>query len=65
MRARRTFEPLDLVTRFDELQIPPGNNLHALMGDQAGLHAINVNDQYRITFRWEGHDAYVCCEHYH
>jgi hypothetical protein len=25
-----------------------------LKGDQAGRHAIKVNDQYRITFRWEG-----------
>jgi plasmid maintenance system killer protein len=25
-----------------------------------------VNQQYRITFRWEKHDAHnVCCEDYH
>jgi plasmid maintenance system killer protein len=25
-----------------------------------------VNDQYRLTFRWEGNHAYeVCCEDYH
>lgn len=29
-------------------------------------HAIRVNDQYRIAFRWEGHDAFdVRCEDYH
>ena len=29
-------------------------------------HSIRVNQQYRITFRWEGHDAHdVCCEDYH
>jgi plasmid maintenance system killer protein len=28
-------------------------------------HSIRVNKQYRITFRWEGHDAHdVCCEDY-
>lgn len=49
-----------------DLKIPPGNDLHALKGDQAGRHAIRVNDQYRITFRWEGHDAFdVRCEDYH
>lgn len=56
---------IDLVTKLDDLKIPPGNDLHALKDDQAGRHAIKVNDHYRITFRWEGHDAYeVCCEDY-
>lgn len=51
---------------MDDLKIPPGNDLHALKDDQAGRHAIKVNDQYRITFRWEGHDAYdVGREDYH
>jgi plasmid maintenance system killer protein len=51
--AQRKLKQLDLVTRLDDLQIPPGNNLHALKGDQAGRHAIKVNHQYRITFRCE------------
>jgi proteic killer suppression protein len=65
--ARRKLKQLDLVTKLDDLKIPPGNDLHALKkGDQAGRHAIKVNDQYRITFRWEGPNAYdVCCEDYH
>lgn len=64
--AQRKLKQLDLVTRLDDLRIPPGNDLHALKGDQAGRHAIKVNDQYRVTFRWEGQDAYdVCCEDYH
>jgi len=64
--APRKLKQLDLVTRLDDLRIPPGNDLHALKGDQAGRHAIKVNDQYRLTFRWEGQDAYdVCCEDYH
>ncbi len=64
--AQRKLKQIDLVMRVDELRIPPGNDLHPLKGDQVGRHAIKVNDQYRITFRWEGHDAYdVCCEDYH
>lgn len=64
--AQRKLKQLDLVARLDDLKIPPGNDLHALKGDRAGRHAIKVNDQYRITFRWEGHDVYdVCCEDYH
>jgi proteic killer suppression protein len=44
----------------------PGNRLEPLAGDRKGLHSIRVNQQYRITFRWERHDAYdVCCEDYH
>lgn len=35
-------------------------------GDQAGRYATRVNDQYRIAFRWEGHDGFdVRCEDYH
>ncbi|MEO7272598.1 MAG: type II toxin-antitoxin system RelE/ParE family toxin [Vicinamibacterales bacterium] len=64
--AQRKLKQLDLVTKLDDLKIPPGNDLHALKGGQAGRHAIKVTDQYRITFRWEGHDVYdVCCENYH
>jgi toxin HigB-1 len=64
--AQRKLKQLDVVTKLDDLKIPPGNELHALKGDRAGRHAIKVNDQYRLTFRWEGHDAHdVCCEDYH
>lgn len=64
--AQRKLKQLDLVAKLDHLRIPPGNDLHALKGVQVGRPAITVNDQYRITFRWEGQDAYdVCCEDYH
>ena len=63
---RRKLDQLDAVTRLEDLQIPPGNRLHALSSDLAGYHAIRVNDQYRIVFRFEGHDAYdVRCTDYH
>ena len=64
--AQRKLKQLDLVATLDDLKVPPSNDLHALRGDQAGRHAIRVNDQYRLTFRWEGHDAFdVRCEVYH
>ncbi len=48
------------------LSLPPGNRLHAPEADRAGQHAIRVNDQYRIVFRFEGQDAHdVCCTDYH
>ena len=56
--VRRELDQIDAVTRLEDLRVPPGNRLHALVGDLAGRHAIRVNDQYRVIFRFEGHDAY-------
>jgi proteic killer suppression protein len=37
-----------------------------LKGRQSARHSIRVNDQYRVTFRWENGHAYeVCVEDYH
>ena len=52
--VRRKLDQIDAVTRLDDLKVPPGNRLHPLGGDLRGLHAVRVNDQYRIVFRFEG-----------
>lgn len=57
-RAARKLEYVDLATRLDDLKVPPGNRLHALDGDRKGQHAIAVNDQWRICFRFLDGDAY-------
>ncbi|MGK2934966.1 MAG: type II toxin-antitoxin system RelE/ParE family toxin [Gemmatimonadaceae bacterium] len=44
--------------RLSDLRVPPGNQLHALKGDRVGQHAIAVNDQWRMCFRFEDGDAY-------
>ena len=63
---RRKLDQIDVVTRLEDLQVPPGNRLHPLSGDLAGYHAIRVNDQYRLVFRFEGPDAHdVRCTDYH
>ena len=63
---RRKLDQLDAVTQLDDLRVPPGNRLHALSGDSAGHHAIRVNEQYRIVFRFDAHDAHdVRCTDYH
>ena len=63
---RRKLDQIDSVVDLDALRVPPGNRLHALTGDRSGQHAIRVNDQYRIVFRFEGQDAHdVCCTDYH
>ena len=64
--ARRKLDQIDSVQRLEDLRIPPGNRLHPLKGDLSGCHAIRVNDQYRIIFRFEGQDAFeVRCTDYH
>lgn len=63
---RRKLDQIDSVSKLDDLKVPPGNRLHALVGNRSGQHAIRVNDQYRIVFRFDGQDAYdVCCTDYH
>jgi len=44
--------------RSDDLRVPPGNRLHKLGGDREGQHAIAINDQWRICFRFVEGDAY-------
>ena len=65
-RAARKLEHVDLATSLDDLKVPPGNRLHRLEGDREGQHAIAINDQWRICFRFEAGDAYdveVCDYH--
>ena len=57
-RAQVKFAQLDQVESVEELEVPPGNRLHALGGDREGQWAIRINDQYRICFRFESGDAY-------
>ncbi len=63
---QRKLDQIDSVTKLDDLRIPPGNRLHRLVDELAGFHAIRVNDQYRIIFRFEGEHAFdVRCTDYH
>ena len=64
--AQRKLKALDVAARLEDLTIPAGNRLEALKGTQAGRHSIRINDQYRVTFRWEqGHAHQVRIEDYH
>jgi len=64
--VRRELDQIDAVTRLDDLKVPPGNRLHGLGADLQAFHAVRVNDQYRIVFRFEGGDAVdVRCTDYH
>lgn len=64
--AQRKLKALDVAARVDDLAIPAGNRLERLRGDQVGRYSIRINDQYRVTFRWEqGHAYEVRVEDYH
>jgi proteic killer suppression protein len=64
--AQRKLKAIDVAARLDDLAIPAGNRLEKLRGDQEGRHSIRINDQFRVTFRWEEGDAReVRVEDYH
>lgn len=52
-RARRGLVQIHMATELAQLALPLGNRLHSLQGDQFGMMAIRINDQWRIVFRWE------------
>jgi toxin HigB-1 len=58
---RRAFYKLAILNaavRLDNLKVPPGNQLEALLGDRAGQHSIRINDQYRVCFVWRNGNAF-------
>jgi proteic killer suppression protein len=56
--VRRKLAILDAATDLTDLRTPPGNRLEKLRGTREGQYSIRINDQYRICFRWRGHDAF-------
>ena len=50
--ALRKLRLINAAGRLEDLRVPPGNRLEALKGDRRGQHAIRINDQWRICFRW-------------
>lgn len=65
-RALRKLEYIDNAVLLSDLRLPPGNRLHALKGNRSGQHAIAINDQWRICFRFtdEGvYDVEICDYH--
>ena len=64
--AQRKLKVLDVAARLDDLLVPAGNRLERLIGDQVGRYSLRINDQYRVTLRWERGYAYeVRVEDYH
>jgi toxin HigB-1 len=43
---------LDDATTDADLRVPRSNHFEKLRGALAGRHAIRVNEQWRLVFRW-------------
>ena len=56
--VRRKLDMVNAASRLDDLMSPPNNRLELLKGDLKGLYSIRVNDQYRITFKWQNGNAH-------
>jgi proteic killer suppression protein len=64
--VRRKLAMIDAAASVGDLRIPPGNRLEQLKGVRVGFWSIRVNDQYRLTFRFQDGSALeVTCEDYH
>lgn len=64
--VQRKQKALDVSVRLADLAIPAGNRLERLKDDQRGRYSVRINDQYRVTFRWEeGHAHEVRVEDHH
>ena len=64
--VQRKLKLLDVAAILDDLESPPDNRLKPLAGQMKGRYSLRVNDQYRVTFRWEnGHAFEVAVEDYH
>ncbi|WP_168077976.1 type II toxin-antitoxin system RelE/ParE family toxin [Caulobacter sp. SSI4214] len=64
--AMRRLRSLDAAEHLDDLRLPPGNRLEALLGDRLGQHSMRINQQWRLCFRWSGGHAYdveICDYH--
>jgi proteic killer suppression protein len=51
-RAKRKLEAVNAASRLEDLTAPTSNRLEKLKCDLGNFHAIRVNDQWQIIFKW-------------
>jgi proteic killer suppression protein len=56
--AARRLQAVDFASAIEDLRNPPGNHLEKVKGGREGWWSIRINIQYRVCFRWDGHDAW-------
>lgn len=64
-RVRLILSNLDQAEGFEDMDLP-GLVLHELKGQRKGVWAVRVSGNWRVTFRFAGHDVEVVnYEDYH
>ena len=53
-RLFRRLQMIDDATNDRDLRVPPSNHFERLRGNLAAFHAVRVNKQWRLIFRWDG-----------
>lgn len=48
----RKLDLINAAVSLDDLKVPPGNKLEALVGNRKTYHSIRVDKQWRIVFEW-------------
>ncbi len=56
--ALRKLDQIQASINLNDLRVPPGNHLEALVGGRKGQHSIRINDKYRICFIWKDDGAH-------
>lgn len=55
--GRRKLRMLNNSVDLIDLRIPPSNRLEKLKGKLKDFYSIRINDQWRITFKWNAGNA--------
>ncbi len=55
--GRRKLRMLNNSQNPGDLRIPPSNKLEKLSGKLTDFYSIRINDQWRITFKWDNRNA--------
>lgn len=55
--GRRKLRMINNSQDLNDLKIPPSNRLEKLKGNLKDFYSVRVNDQYRITFKWNNSNA--------
>ena len=56
-KVERVIARLDAASEPADMEVP-GFGLHALTGDRKGFWSVVISRNWRVTFRFEGGDAY-------
>ena len=55
--AVRKLDMINATAEIRDLRVPPANRLEKLKGNLSDFYSIRINDQFRIIFRWNNHNA--------